>query len=176
MSGNLQSLRRRIDGARDLQGVVRSMKASAASSISQYEKAVHSLSDYGRSEELGLAAALRTGMTAPLPAETTPASKSIGAIVLGSDQRLVSGFNEILADFVTRSLSALPGNTRNIWAVGQRMQLLMTDIDLAHTVTSTVAPSVHGITSLVGQLLIYIQTVREHGKVDAAHVFYNHPT
>jgi F-type H+-transporting ATPase subunit gamma len=176
MSGDLQTLRRKIGGARDLQGVVRSMKALAASSIGQYEKAVHSLNDYRRTVELGLAVSLRAGKTAPLPADTRPAAKSIGAIVLGSDQGLVGGFNEVLADFVTRSLSALPGNTQKIWAVGARMQLLMADIDPAHTVALTVATSVLGITPLIGQLLIDIEAARERGEVDTIHVFYNHPT
>ena len=51
MSGTLESLRRKIDGAGDLEGVVRSIKALAASSIGQYEKAVQSLDDYYRTEE-----------------------------------------------------------------------------------------------------------------------------
>ena len=50
----MQSLRRKIDGAGDLQGVVGAMKALAASSIGQYEKAVQSLDDYYRTVELGI--------------------------------------------------------------------------------------------------------------------------
>ena len=59
MSGDLQSLQHRIDGAADLEGVVRAMKALAASSIGQYEKAVASLNDYYRTVELGLSVCLR---------------------------------------------------------------------------------------------------------------------
>ncbi len=175
MSGNLQSLRRKIEGARDLQGVVRSMKALAASSIGQYEKAVRSLDDYRRTMELGLAVALRAGVAAPLAAEKKAEARSIGAIVLGSDQGLVGGFNEILADFVSVTLTALPGKIKKIWAVGERIQRLMTDIDPAHTVAVSVPTSVHGITALVGQLLIDIQAAHERGEVEDIHVFYNHP-
>lgn len=176
MSGNLQSLRRKIDGAHDLQNVVRSMKALAASSIGQYEKAVQSLDDYRRTVELGLAVSLRGGVVAPLAADKKMAIKPIGAIVLGSDQGLVGGFNEVLADFVSRTLSALPGKIKKIWAVGERIQLLMADIDPAHTVAMSVPTSVHGITPLVGQLLIGIQSARERGEIEDIHVFYNHPT
>ncbi|MEP6897284.1 MAG: F0F1 ATP synthase subunit gamma [Rhodanobacter sp.] len=168
-------MRRKIDGARDLQGVVRSMKALAASSIGQYEKAVRSLGDYRRTVELGLAVALGEGVAAPLAAEKKAAIKPIGAIVLGSDQGLVGGFNEVLADFVSVTLTALPGKIKKIWAVGERIQPLMTDIDPAHTVAMTVPTSVHGITDLVGQLLIDIQAARERGEVEDIHVFYNHP-
>ena len=59
MSDSLASLRRKIDGAGDLESVVRSMKALAASSIGQYEKSVLALADYDRTVELGLAACLR---------------------------------------------------------------------------------------------------------------------
>ncbi|MDI1253680.1 F0F1 ATP synthase subunit gamma [Thermomonas sp.] len=175
MSGDLQSLRRKINGARDLQGVVQSMKALAASSIGQYEKAVQSLDDYRRTVELGLAVSLRGGFTAPLPVDKKLVDKPIGAIVLGSDQGLVGGFNEVLSDFVSRTLTALPGKIKKIWAVGGRIQLLLTDIEPAHTVALSVPTSVHGITSLVGQLLIDIQAARERGEVEDIHVFYNHP-
>jgi F-type H+-transporting ATPase subunit gamma len=62
MSGTMESLRRKIDGAGDLEGVVRSMKALAASSIGQYEKAVQSLDDYYRTLELALVACLPGGV------------------------------------------------------------------------------------------------------------------
>src|ERR1017187_3045023 len=46
MSGTTESMRRKIVGAGDLEGVVRSMKALAASSIGQYERAVQSVDGY----------------------------------------------------------------------------------------------------------------------------------
>jgi hypothetical protein len=46
-------------GAGDLQSVVRTMKAVAASSIGQYEKSVRALADYYRTVELGLGACFR---------------------------------------------------------------------------------------------------------------------
>jgi len=50
MTDTLESLRRKIDGATELESVVRTMKALAASSIVQYERAV---------QELGLGARFR---------------------------------------------------------------------------------------------------------------------
>jgi F-type H+-transporting ATPase subunit gamma len=46
-------LRRRINSAEDLHSVVRTMKALAAVSIRQYEKAVESLAEYSRAVEGG---------------------------------------------------------------------------------------------------------------------------
>jgi F-type H+-transporting ATPase subunit gamma len=59
MSATTASLRRKIASAGDLQSVVRTMKAVAASSIGQYEKSVGALGDYYRTVEMGLGACFR---------------------------------------------------------------------------------------------------------------------
>ena len=59
MSDTTASLRRKLAGAEDLQSVVRTMKAVAASSIGQYENSVRALADYYRTVELGLGACFR---------------------------------------------------------------------------------------------------------------------
>jgi F-type H+-transporting ATPase subunit gamma len=59
MTDTLESLRRKINGATELDSVVRTMKALAASSIVQYVRAVHSLDDYYRTVELGLVSCLQ---------------------------------------------------------------------------------------------------------------------
>jgi len=69
MSNTTASMRRKIAGARDLQSVVRTMKAVAASSIGQYEKSASALGDYYRTVELGLSACFRESGPAPLIAE-----------------------------------------------------------------------------------------------------------
>ncbi|MGB7443787.1 MAG: hypothetical protein WA919_22210 [Coleofasciculaceae cyanobacterium] len=49
-----ESIKRKINSSQDLQSVVKTMKALAAVSIRQYEKAVESLVDYNRTVEMGL--------------------------------------------------------------------------------------------------------------------------
>ncbi len=175
MSGNLQSLRRRIEGARDLEQVVRSMKAMAASSICQYEQAVQSLDDYYRTVELGLTAVFHQGVPAAAAAASESASRTTGAVVFGSDQGLVGGFNDVLADFALKALAALPGKTTRIWAVGERMQTLMTDGAPDSVSALAVPASVSGITRLVDRLLIDIEAARERHDVEEIHVFHNRP-
>ena len=70
MSESTANLRRKISGAGDLQSVVRTMKAMAASSISQYENSVLALADYYRTVELGLVACLRKSI-GPVAAESS---------------------------------------------------------------------------------------------------------
>ncbi|MBB6185983.1 F0F1 ATP synthase subunit gamma [Rhodanobacter sp. MP7CTX1] len=175
MSGNLQALARKIASAGDLEGVVRSMKALAASSIGQYEKAVESLDDYYRTVELGLSACLREGNPAPVTADQKAAVCKIGAVIFGSDQGLVGGFNEVLMESAQNVLRKLPGKTKKMWAVGERIQSLMTDIDPSLVVVLSVPASVNGITPLVGQILVEIEAALEQGKIDEVYVFHNRP-
>jgi len=177
MSGSTESLRRKIGGAGDLQSVVRPMKALAASSIGQYEKAVASLDDYYHTVELGLAACLRGTSPAKVapPAEVPPSRAKVGAIVFGSDQGLVGRFNEVLVEFAQRALGALPGKTTKIWAVGERIHALMADASPVPAALLPAPASVNAITPLVGRILIEIQAAREKGEVAEIHLFHNHP-
>jgi F-type H+-transporting ATPase subunit gamma len=176
MSGTMQSVSHKIAGAGDLEGVVRAMKALAASSIGQYEKAVQSLEDYYRTVELGLSACLRQTGPNPLflgrqPNETGP----VGAVVFGSDQGLVGRFNEVIVDMALSTLKKLPGKTKQIWALGDRVRSLMAEANIAPVGLLSVPTSVHGITPLIGQVLIEIQAAREKGNVVEVYLFHNHP-
>ena len=105
MSGSTDSLSRKISGAKDLEGVVRSMKALAASSIGQYEKAVRSMDEYLGTVKLGLAVCLRrSGPVAAAESRRAQQEKSVGAVVFGSDQGLVGRFNEVLVEFAVAKL------------------------------------------------------------------------
>ena len=100
MSDTTESLRRKISSAGDLQSVVRTMKALAASSIGQYEKSVLGLADYYRTVELGLGACFRESEPAAVMAKRKGQTDTgaIGAVVFGSDQGLVGQFNDVVAD------------------------------------------------------------------------------
>src|SRR5580700_4890046 len=124
MSGATDNLGRTIAGARDLDTVVRSMKALAASSIGQYERAVEALNEYDHTVKLGLLACLKAG---PMPIASNhraAATQTTGAIVFGSDQGLVGRFNEVIMEFTRRTLGSLPGKPARVWAVGERIHEL----------------------------------------------------
>ena len=177
MSETTASLRRKINSASDLQSVVRTMKAMAASNIGQYEKAVRALGDYYRSVELGLSICFRESM----PAAPTVASKgqtatgSVDAVVFGSDQGLVGRFNDVVADYAVKTLAALPGKPQ-VWAVGERVRARLADAGLPPTGLFTVPNSVNAITPLVGQVLVESETRRRQDEVTELHLFYNRPT
>lgn len=171
MSETSDSLRRKIDGAAELESVVRTMKALAASSITQYERAVHALDDYYRTVELGLIACLRQADAGThMPEDVRSNQGATGAVVFGSDQGLVGQYNELLADFVLSSLSGMPGD-KKILAVGERVQGLLNEA----TMVGNVPNSVSAITQLIGRILIEIDAQRERGEVVQLYLFHNRP-
>ena len=175
MSDTLASLRRKIGGAGDLKSVVRSMKALAASSIGQYEKSVLALADYDRTVELGLASCFRNcDRAAERAGKTAPASEAVRAIVFGSDQGLVGQFNDVLADFVARTLDPLHGE-KKVWAVGDRVRSRLEDSGLTPVGLFTVPTSVDAITRLVGKVLVESQTYRGNEPIAQFYLFHNRP-
>jgi F-type H+-transporting ATPase subunit gamma len=177
MSDTMVNLRRQIAGAGDLQSVVRTMKALAASSIGQYEQSVIALADYSRTIELGLSVCFREDPPMALMGEQkrhAPA-EVIGAVVFGSDQGLVGQFNEVIADYAVKTLAALPGRHR-VWAVGERVQGHLADAGLRLQGFFPVPNSVKAITPLVGQILLESETCRSRGEIAELHLFYNRPT
>jgi F-type H+-transporting ATPase subunit gamma len=166
-------MRRKIAGAGDLQSVVRTMKAVAASSIGQYERSVSALGDYYRAVELGLGVCFRES-AAPLMAE--PKGKTvagaIGAVVFGSDQGLVGQFNDVVADYAVKALASLPGKPE-VWAVGERVHERLADAGLPVMGLFAVPGSVRAITPLVGQILVESEARQRHGEATELHLFYN---
>ena len=176
MSDTTASLSRKIHSAGDLQSVVRTMKALAASSIGQYEKAVRALADYCRTVELGLGVCFREiGLPLPMGGGKTQSDAGpIGAIVFGSDQGLVGQFNEVVADYAIKTLTALPGKPR-IWAVGERVHARLADAGLPMMGLFAVPNSVKGIAPLVSQIQIESEGRRAEGDYARVYVFHQRP-
>jgi F-type H+-transporting ATPase subunit gamma len=165
-------------GARDLVAVVRSMKAVAASSIGQYERAVESLQDYRRTVELGLSACLRDAAPVAPAHEAAlriPLRAPIAAILIGSDQGLVGRFNEALMDFAASTLASLSADVKQVWAVGERMRPLISDAVLPLGRAFAAADSVEAVTALTGELLVEIAAARRHARIAEVYLFHNRP-
>lgn len=176
MSDTIVSLRRKIGSAGDLQSVVHTMKALAASNIEQYEQAVRSLSDYYRTVEMGLCALFRDRAMLPLaaPAERTSRGESADAVVFGSDQGLVGQFNDSVADFAVEALRASPGE-HHVWAVGERVYARLADVHVRLMGCFAVPNGVKAITPLIGQILLATEGSARRAERAPLHLFYNRP-
>ncbi len=176
----LESIRNKTAGAKDLKSVVSAMKAMASSNIVQYQTAVSSLGDYYHTVALGIIAYFKAEKIQAISDQQkinknkNNKDKTICAIVFGSDQGLVGQFNDSIADFVSTSLNALPGK-KEIWAIGERVQLLLSDTGLNATTIYHVPNAVDEITQLVQQILSKSEESQEKQSIDEFYIFHNQP-
>ena len=177
MSETTAILRRKIDSAGQLQSVVRTMKALAASSIGQYEASVRALADYYWTVQLGLSVCLRENPpVASMPERAGRADRrTTGIIVFGSDQGLVGQFNEVVAEHAIEALANLPGK-HQVWAVGERVHARLADAAVPLMGLFTVPISVKAIAPLVGRILVEIETHDTQAEGIELHLFHNRPT
>jgi len=173
----LEGLRHKIEGAKDIKSVVRTMKAVAASNIGQYELALNSLGEYYYTVALGVVAYFKNEKPKGIKekkAVKLKGEKGICAIVFGSDQGLVGSFNETLVDFVSERLKTSKG-THEVWPVGERVQLLLEDAGFNITRKFLVPGSVHAIRPLVGEILVKSQLSITQEPVKEFYIFHNQP-
>ena len=157
MTDSLLELRNRISSAEDLGGVVRTMKALAASRISQFEAAVNALQQYSHNVERGLALALK-----PLPHANFPSNKQTTYLIAyGSDQGLVGQFNDLLANYINTTLVPTC-QTIKIIVVGERLADQLTTLNLNIIRCYPVPTGVDAISDLGNQILCEEQSLAEN--------------
>lgn len=182
MTTTTTALRRQIGSAEDLKSVVRTMKASAASAIGQYEKSVAAIADYARTVELGLSLCLRSvdpDVSHQDAALQHSDGTAVSAVVFGSDQGLVGRFNDVVVDHTVKHLATLPAKAQ-IWAVGERVHARLLDAGLQPVGLFQVPGSVDLITRLVGKILRKVEGPQDASARElqgaTLWLFYNRPS
>lgn len=175
MAHTLEAMRRRIETAEDLYGVVRVMKALAAASVRQYETAVESLAEYNRTIEAGLQIALRNRPDA-IPAQA-PASGRWGIIIFGSDHGMCGSFNEQVADFALEQMDHLPGapEDRTVLVVGTRAVGRLEDAGCAIGGKFPMPGSIPGVVPAVNDVLLAVEELRFREGVDQCLIMHHRP-
>lgn len=170
----LDSLKRRIDSAEDLQSIVKTMKALAAVSIRQYEKAVESLVEYNRTTELSLHVVL-TGRGQELLEEDIQSGGRVGAVIFGSDQGMCGQFNDVIADYALSNLIELgfAEQERMLMSIGIRVEGRLLDAGYPSQKQIPLPGSVSGITRSVQATLLTIDDWRLNRGVSSVYLFYN---
>ncbi len=170
----LEGLKRKIRSAHELQSVVRTMKALAAVSIRQYERAVESLEQYNRTVLLGLRAVLKNRPQEAGSAREA-ATDHLGAIVFGSDQGMCGQLNEQIATYALDRMDELgiENNRRTILAVGDRVgSRLQGDRQPVADVFS-VPSSLAGVTPSVQQVLLQILAWTQEQGIQRVELYYS---
>ncbi|MEB0140638.1 MULTISPECIES: F0F1 ATP synthase subunit gamma [unclassified Undibacterium] len=168
MSDSQVVLQRKLASAGDLKSVVRTMKAMAAASITQYETALQSLDAYYATVRSGLSVCLRAEAKSVAHADR---AGSTCVVVFGSDQGLVGQFNENMLQFVRSSLSDWP-RRHIIWPVGQRLRASL-EQDSAAAPYFSLPAGISVVGELVAALLIEIEAQRARGELSEVLLFYH---
>ena len=172
----IESLRRRIKSAEDLHAVVKTMKALAAVTIRQYEKAVESLAEYSRTVELGFQVLLK--QKPPGVVLTQPAlNERLGAVVFGSDQGMVGQFNEVIARRAAQELeqrNVSQGNL-SLLAAGGRVLARLEEAGQPVEDLITLPGSVAAVTPVVQSVVLKIESWRSERGIDEVLLFFNRP-
>ena len=169
-----ESLKRRMKSAGDLLSVVKTMKALAAVSIRQYQRAVDSLRDYNRTVEMGLQIVLKERMGATMKRKNVPI-KRLGVIVFGSDQGLCGQLNEQISTFALDHIKStgVKKENRKVLSVGARVADYVEDAGQTVDELLSTPGSTAGITPLVQEIIMIIDEWHFRGNVDHFFLFYN---
>jgi F-type H+-transporting ATPase subunit gamma len=163
-----------MKSAGDLLSVVKTMKALAAVSIRQYQKAVDSLRDYNNTVEMGLQIVLKQNMGATMQRKNAVA-KRLGVIVFGSDQGLCGQLNEQISVFTLDYVknSGVKKENRKVLAIGARVADYVEDAGQPIDELMTTPSSTSGITQLVQEIVMVIEEWYFKNNIDHFVLFYN---
>jgi F-type H+-transporting ATPase subunit gamma len=172
----LESLKRNIKNAEDLQSVVKIMKTISSSNIREYEKAVESLGQYNRTIEMGLQIVM---MNKPDEFQLFQLTKSeserkrLGAVVFGSDQGLCGSFNDQIANYVIDKLKGIEHETRSVIAVGERVISRLEEAGQPIDAHFSSFGTHQGITQIMLDVLVELEEWRMKRGIDKIVLFYN---
>lgn len=170
----IEELKQKIAIGKDLKSVVKTMKALAAVSIHQYERAAESLSEYNRTLEMGWQILLQK-QSQVLKKEPTRPTQKTACIVFGSDWGMCGQFNEGIAEYTQKYLnhfSALDNTTLilNVGArTGDRLMTYGYNCDASFNLPSSIV----GITTIVQEIVLTLEEWRNNGNIDQIVVIYN---
>jgi F-type H+-transporting ATPase subunit gamma len=152
------------------------MKALAAASIRQCERAVESLAEYNRTIEAGLHIILRNRPEA-IAAESPP-GRRWGFIVFGSDQGMCGSFNEQVATFALEQLDTLSGTQedRTVLVVGSRVMGRLEDAGCVVGERFPMPSTVSAITSAVHDVLLKVEELRFQKGIDQFLIVHHRPS
>lgn len=180
MGSNLEQLQKQIASAEDLSSIVRTMKALAATSVRQYEKAAESLDDYYHTVELGLSVVLadhRESGGGAKGSENPPL-----LLIFGSDHGLAGRFNEQIVTYALEdywreemnSQGGYPGDAI-LAAIGEQVVSRIIGAGVEPVQTFHMPSSINAITPFIQTLLERIDRWRLESAVEEVLLYYNRP-
>jgi len=171
MSATLETLQKQIANGEDLSSIVKTMKALAATSVRQYEKAAESLDDYYHTVELGLSVVLSSEFEIPAGRKSNRLKREI-KVVFGSDHGLAGRFNEQIVNY---TLVDAEQSGSLMLAIGEQVINRLQAAGITPTRELHVPGSISAITPFVQSLLEEIEKLRLAEDVEKVVLYFNRP-
>jgi F-type H+-transporting ATPase subunit gamma len=172
----MESLKRKIKSAEDLQSVVKMMKTMSASNIHEYETAVESLEEYNRTIEMGLQIIMMSESKDLLAVPYLPKRKRLGAVIFGSDQGLCGSFNEQIAAYAIPKMNEIEQEERMVLAVGGRVVPRLEEAGQSIEAHFSFFGDQNSITQVILDVLVELEEWRVKKGIDNIVLFYNRST
>jgi len=168
----LQGLKKSIDSAGNLKSIVGTMKAHASSNINQFQNAAKASREYRRVLDMSLYVVLSGEEEGLMPIETLDKGDVVH-FVFGSDHGLAGRFNERIIDYALKNIEKK--EDQKVIAIGQQaLQRLRFDFDVIDYFQ--VPQTTDSIASMVTNLLVKIDELRDEGNITKIILYYNKPT
>lgn len=172
----LEAMRRKLNGARELMSVVKTMKALAAVNIRQIERAVQSLAQYDRTVQLALQVVGRQAPELLATGRPAPTHRRL-LIVFGTDQGMAGPFNDIVAADAFRRMKRVEplGVHWTVWACGVRAKARLERLGCAVDGLFEVPASVTAIHGAVQEILLHVESWHSRDQDDRVDLAFNRP-
>lgn len=174
---DIEGLQKRIKTTQDLRSIVSTMKSLSAVSIIQYDTALKSLIEYGRTINLGAVALMKNGeLELPKTAVVKPDAKRALAVLIGSDTGLVGKMNREVVRYAQKTLIEKGFKIdRSVFiAVGRQIigQLQRNQWNVA--ANYPVSNSVKAVSKTAASVLVTADEHMRANRITHVYVFYSH--
>lgn len=167
---SLQSLKKAIDSASNLQSIVGTMKAHASSNINQFQNAAHASMEYRKVLDMSLYVIL--SQEEEIIEVEKAKEGDIIHIVFGSDHGLAGRFNERISEFTLKNIPKRESS--KIIVVGQQI-LQRLEFDYKVLYSFDVPQTTDNIATKVNKLLFTIDELRNEFPIEKIILYYNKP-
>ena len=170
------TVKRQLQSAETLQGVVTTMKTLSAARITQYRRSVAALESSTKTFELAAQAVLKQNPEL-LGVVAEPRNSTVAAVVLGSDRGLAGPFNERMARHAGGLLAARAAKDQvTVLTVGRRLESRLRAVGYSPTARVSPPSNVNSIDSAVVEVLAHVDRWTEEGRAGRLYLAYNRPT
>ena len=173
---DIEGLQKRIKTTKDLRSIVSTMKSLSAVSIIQYDTALKSLVEYGRTINLSAVALMKNGdLKLPKNPSVKPDARRALAVVIGSDTGLVGKMNREVVRYAEKFLTekGFKVDQTAFIAVGRQIIAQLSRDERNMVESYPISNSVKAVSKTAASVLITAQEHMQAYRTTHVYVFYS---